>query len=278
MTAVAGMRNTGLAEMHSRHSSWTFWALAYAGLAAICLAAGLFDERTFQGVSVWYKPFKFALSLAAYFATLAWFATLLPDGYFSTVRGKLLTYIPVACALFEMLYILLQGARGEASHFNISTPFYGAMYALMGMGAVLLVFACLWMGSAILRHQGIKDIWPLSVGIGLIGTFVLGGTVGGYLGGAGSHWVGGAPTDAGAVPLVHWSRTGGDLRVAHFFGIHAMQIIPLFGLTLVWLQRAVNLSASAARAILIGASAAFAVLCAATFAQALRGQPLIGIN
>ena len=272
---AAGSHRGLLSELHARHSTWTYLAIAHAVLAAFCLLAGFIDERIFQGVSVWNKPYKFALSIAIYFATLAWFATLLPGGYFRTRRGKLLTGVPIVCALFEMLYILIQAARGEASHFNESTPLYGALYAMMGLGAVLMVSACLWMGSSILRHRGYRDIWPLSVSIGLIGTFVLGGTMGAYLGGAGSHWVGGDPTDAGGLPLVHWSRTGGDLRVAHFFGIHAMQIIPLFGLLIIALQRKFTLNALVARTLLVSASAAFAAFCIATFVEALRGLPLV---
>ena len=73
-----------LANLRHRHSAWYFWTLAYALLAGLCLVAGLFDERLFQGVSLWHKPFKFALSLAVYFVTLTWFANLMPQGYFDT--------------------------------------------------------------------------------------------------------------------------------------------------------------------------------------------------
>ncbi len=33
--------------------------------------------------------------------------------------------------------------------------------------------------------------------------------------------------EGGQVPLFGWNRSGGDLRVAHFLGIHAEQAIPL---------------------------------------------------
>ena len=102
----------------------------------------------------------------------------------------------------------------------------------------------------------------------------MGGGFGGYLGGANAHWVGGDATDAGGLPLVNWSRTGGDLRVAHFFGMHAMQVIPLLGAGLISLTNAGKLSDTQGRLILISASVVFAAFCTATFVQALNGSPL----
>ena len=45
-----------------------------------------------------------------------------------------------------------------------------------------------------------------------------------------SHWIGGTASDKQGLWLLGWSRDGGDLRVAHFFALHAMQLIPLAAL------------------------------------------------
>ena len=62
---------------------------------AFCLSAGAVDDRLFNGVSVWSKPFKFALSLAVYFATLLVFSRYLPIGYLGTKWGANIS--DVAC-------------------------------------------------------------------------------------------------------------------------------------------------------------------------------------
>ena len=72
---------------------------------------------------------------------------------------------------------------------------------------------------------------------------------------------------AGGLPLVSWSRSGGDLRVAHFFGMHAMQALPLLGVL-------VRNWRYGRTAVSVGAVlwSAIAVL---TFVQAINGKPFI---
>ena len=258
--------------LRQRHLLWYQIALAMAVLFGFCTLLAFIDDRTLLGVSVWSKPAKFSLSIAVYFVTLAWFAPLLPQDYFRSVRGRVLTWTPVICAVFEMLYIVVQGARGETSHFNTSTPFYATMYSLMGGGAVLMVLTCLMMGVEILRTHGIRNPFALAVALGLIGTFILGGSFGGYLGSSASgHWVGGAANDANGLVGFNWARDGGDLRVAHFFGMHAMQAVPLAAALL-----PEKLSRLRANSMIFLFFCLYAALSIWTFIQAVTGQPFLG--
>jgi hypothetical protein len=138
------------------------------------------------------------------------------------------------------------------------------MYGLMGLGAVTLVALAALLGLLVLFRpgRGVPRAWVLAIGLGLL----LGGLLGGFTGAAisvlGSPYVGGTASNAGGLPPFFWSRDGGDLRIAHFLGIHAMQGLPLLALL-------------GAGARLVGlAAAGWAALTLAVFALALRGVAL----
>lgn len=228
------------------------------------------DDRHFAGISVWIKPAKFALSISVYFATLALFSERLGRAFFQTRSGRAMSWLPVLCGAFEMIYIIIQAGQADASHFNYSSNFHSIMYALMGVGALTMVLICAWMGMAILGRHGYRNPMSLAIALGLILTFILGGGFGGYLSSAGSHWVGGVANDAQGLPLVGWATAGGDLRVAHFWGIHAMQIVPAAA----WPFR----NHAWGRAVAWSAAIAVTAISSATFWQALQGKAFLTLR
>jgi hypothetical protein len=253
-----------------RHLPWWRTTALFVGLTLVFGILAVADDRTFNGVSTWAKPLKFALSLAVYFATLAWFAPLMPNGYFEARKGRWLTNLPIVCAVLEIAYIALQAGRGEASHYNDTSMFYSLLYSLMGIGALSLVVVCAWMATAIAKRSGTRDAYTFAVVVGLWMTLVLGGGFGWYMGAQPGHWVGGAPTDAGGWWLMKWARDGGDLRVAHFFGMHAMQVLPVVG----WLAGRVMLRRGAI-ALVVAVGCLYAAFSTFTFLQALAGRPFV---
>jgi hypothetical protein len=200
-------------------------AIAFLLLFGLTYAFTGIDPRLVNGVSGWEKPAKFFLSLGLHVATLAWGLSLLDE---RNRRSRFVRYASntfVTAAVIELAYLSFQAARGEASHFNVSTTFTAIMYPLMGIGAVTLTTVTGLLGWRILRVR--KDAMGFATGWGFILAAVSTTLVAGYLSSMGSHWIGGDQTDATGLPFFHWSTTGGDLRVAHFVSLHIMQALPL---------------------------------------------------
>jgi hypothetical protein len=236
-----------------------------------CLLAMLVDARTTNDISVWIKPTKFFVSFFAYYATLAWAFGYVPTERQSSRAGQFVIRAAIAVGLLEMTWIVLAAANGVPAHFNFSSPVWGAAYAFAGIGSVVLITGILVQGIMIARQRSVLVApalrWALVAGavISFAGTL----TAAGYLSMGAGHWVGGEPTDAHGLLLMGWSRTGGDLRVAHFWALHAQQIVPAIGVGLVALRL------ERAKAAVVLASAAYVALIAFTLVQALRGEPFL---
>lgn len=173
----------------------------------------------------------------------------------------------VATGAFEAVYITWQGAVGQPSHFNTSTPFHTAMFILMGMAALLFTATSLPVAHQLWRHaDGMAPAYRLGAVLGLLLTFAAGAGGGVAISAHGGPLVGAAAGPG--LPLTGWSVTGGDLRVAHFLGVHAQQVLPLVGYLL---GVAGGRHASAAVAL---ATAAYLGLVGLALARAYAGLPL----
>lgn len=248
-----------------RNASPLFWRTSMAFLAAfaICMALQAVDPRLFNGISVWVKPAKFFLSLAVHMLTLGFGLTLLPERIRQSLGIRIAVVTMASMAILEMIYIAFRAARAEASHFNISSEVAALLYNAMGAGAAAMMLATAWIGWQVLRH-GPRSLLGRATGSGFVIAAVLTLIVGFTLGGMGSHWIGGDQTDATGLPLLGWSTTGGDLRIAHFIGLHVMQVLPVAALF-------------SNRSLVLTSGLLVAIAAAATYAQALMGLPLIAL-
>ena len=244
-------------------------ALLLVALGALALQA--FDPRLLaSGVNVWVKPAKFLSSFGIFALTAAWlFGYVRPERRRSRPM-RITAGILIVAGTLELLYIGWQGASGLESHFNTGTAFHAIMYALMGLFAVALVGTTLPLAWEIGRRPaaGLRPDFVAAVVIGLLLTFLLGGGLGGYMSSQVGHSVG---ATGGHVPIFGWNRSGGDLRVAHFLGIHAQQIIPIV------MALAAPLSILLRWLILIGGTTLYAAVTIAVFAQAVAGRALFPI-
>lgn len=254
-------------EFLRRQPALAIYGAALLALAVVAVIALQLDPRRIGETGVWTKPAKFLGSIGIFSLTAAWFF-----GYIAPQRRRAPLMIATIAVLlvagsFELVYIGWQGWRGEASHWNLTTPFHARMYQLMGIGAVLLVATTLPLAWQIARHpaRGLRPDFVAAVVIGLVLTFALGGGLGGYMSAQSGHAVG--PEGAG-LPIVGWNRLGGDLRVAHFMGMHAQQAIVLLALAVA------GLATRARWTLIIGGAVCYMFVTIALWLQAVAGKPL----
>lgn len=253
-------------------------AATMAVLMIPTLGAHLIDARTLNDVSVWDKPLKFEASLIVHLVTMGLVLRALNP---EQRCGKLSAILSLATSFFaltEMLYLIIQAARGRASHFNYDTPLETTLYSVMGAGAVTLV-VCSFIWGVMVWRQPLNTIGPgtrLGIGLGLtlgsVMTLLVAGVMSSGVMGSHQHWVGGVYSDANGLPLAGWSSTGGDLRVPHFFATHTLQALPLLGLL------ADRLAPKRAWSIVAGGGVLSAIVVALLFFQALSGQPLLRLS
>jgi hypothetical protein len=262
-------------------------ALILLGIASlITLAAALIllllDPRVITGAPAWAKPAKFGLSIAFYSFTLVWML-----GYVSG-HPRLVRWVGNLTALalaVELALIVLQVVRGVRSHFNYSTPFDTTVFMSMAFFIVLTWVMGLVAAVLLLRQRLLDPVlaWSLRLGllVALVGAglaFLMTGhptpaqlaliKAGQPSPEIGAHSVG--VEDGGpGLPFLGWSTTGGDLRIPHFLGLHALQAIPLagFAVTRLFRRRRVALVWTVGIAYL-----GFVLLL--TW-QALRGQSIV---
>lgn len=267
-----------VAELFHRDRLLTTVAVLLLVGAVLMSLGAPFDTRTVTGLNPWIKPSKFAVSFAAYFLTLAWLLAYLPGPRRSV---RLISGLSAAGILFEMPVLVGQAARGVGSHFNFSTYFDLSLSGLMGIGAFLQMGMLAWALALFCRKNdelprlylfGIRAgmALPLLGVIPAIAMLLLR-----------QHNVG-VPDGGPALPLFDWSTSGGDLRIAHFLGLHAIQVLPFLGFVLS--QRSSpnvatsNATASRGLAIMVLATGLYGLVMLATFTQALAGLPLIAIG
>jgi hypothetical protein len=251
-----------------------------AALAAFGLGLGL-DARLVLGAPVWLKPAKFAASISVYCLTLLWVFSLLP-GHVRT--RKLVGWTTAAVMLIEMGIIGTQAARGTTSHFNVSTPLDAALWMIMGSAIVTQTLSTIAVAVALFRERFADRALGWSLRLGMVIT-IAGAFIGGVMtrpteaqvaemragrpSVSGAHTVGAGDGGPG-LAVTGWSREHGDVRIAHFVGLHALQALPLLALAL----RRSRAGRDQQVRLVFTAAGSYVALVGILLWQALRGQPL----
>ena len=138
----------------------------------------------------------------------------------------------------------------------------------MGIFILLNTVMTAWAVYLVWRHRPFGPasyVWGVRLGLLL---FLIGSVLGGIMIHNMRHTVG-APDGGPGLPGLGWSTRAGDLRIAHFLGMHALQVLPLLGWGLAsWRPR---------RAVLLTwvGAALYAGAVAGLFGMAVAGRPLL---
>jgi hypothetical protein len=202
--------------------------LADSGLLYLFVFVGLailpiFDSRELLGVSVWNKPLKFFISTTILLWTIGWIMIEIPN-----LKGvKFISRIVLGLLTAELILLSYQAIQGKLSHFNISSPTDGIIFGIMGILILLNSFCFIYLLFLVSKVKTLPKGYKLGIQLGLI-IFLIGGYEGYLMAGRLSHTVGAADGQKGYY-LLGWAKEYGDLRIFHFLGLHALQILTLAG-------------------------------------------------
>jgi len=249
-----------LTRIRNISPAFYYCGLAHFALFALMLIISQFDQRQLMGINLWIKPMKFALSIAIYSLTWPLFLQYLP---FERIKKRFINF-SVFALIFEMVCIATQAARGQLSHYNIAGLYNSLVFSLMGIVIASQTLFALYIGFLFFKVKAVQIpatlLWSIRLGIIMAGIFAF---EGGVMATRLAHTVGASDGGQG-LPFFNWSRIAGDLRIAHFMGLHALQIVPLF---------AFFTGFKNVRAVIIFAAVYFALVSLLLY-NAMQGRPL----
>lgn len=262
-------------------------ALLHLIVLLVAIVGIIVDDRVITGMPAWVKPAKFAISISIYSLTFVWLIG------FIRRAPKLASLAANATAVgfvVEMAIIALQAARGTTSHFNNSTPLDTALFGIMGL-FILVVWLMNLLVAIMLVWENIENpalamgirlgLWLTLIGasIGVLMVLPTEDQIARMRAGEDVEFVGahgiGAPDGGPGLPFVGWNRYAGDLRPAHFLGLHALQVMPLFG----WfVSRRKSLSRKQQRSLVILTGVFYLLTIVVLLAEAARGESVVSAD
>ncbi len=245
-------------ELKARNESLFYFGLICLAFALLCLALTKMTSTQVYNISAWIKPLKFAFSTFLFSWAMAWYCYYLPSFNITYYN-----WVVIVMLGFEIVYIALQAGKGQLSHYNLSTPMYAFLYSMMATAATLVTLYTAYVGYLFFANDfpslPTYYVWAIRWGIVLFVMFSFEGFV---MGSRLTHTIGGPDGGAG-IPFLNWSTKFGDPRVAHFIGMHALQVLPILAFYLLKNTKTILL-----------ASIVYALLALFTLVQALQGRPL----
>jgi len=282
MSSVLRSIRRQLVQLWHENRPLTGVTLLMVGVLAVTSIGLIVDPRTIGGDPAWLKPAKFAVSTGIYSLTLAWLLTYLPDW---PGTRRVVSLVTAVVFVLEVAIIVIQATRGVTSHFNVGTPRDAVLFAVMGAAIGIQtvvsgqVAVALWrqpfadraLGTALRAAMVLTLLGAASAGLMTMPTAEQRAALSTThtMPRSGAHTVG-APDGGPGLAGTGWSRNHGDLRIPHFFGLHALQALPLLAL-IVRRRRSQHEALQLVRVAATSYAALFGIL----LVQALRGESLI---
>jgi hypothetical protein len=220
--------STFFASIKTKNELLFFFGL-FCFLAGLCCLIGTkSSENQLFGVSVWLKPMKFFISTGIMAWTMAYFMHFLANQNQVSVYN--ISFVVLLS--IELFLIVYQAFNNEPSHFNQNNDFGKVVFSVMAVTITIFMLHTAFIGSLFFLQKefAASDVLITAIQISFIITVVFafeGFAMGAIL----KHTVGATDGTEG-LPIVNWSKNHGDLRIAHFFGLHALQLVPLLSVLL----------------------------------------------
>jgi hypothetical protein len=246
-------------QLKIRNETLFYYGLLCLILSVIFIILTKCTNTQVYNVNSWYKPFKFAFSTFLFAWAMAWYCYYLPNFNINSFNWTVIILLG-----FEIFYIAFQASKGQLSHYNLSTPVYAALYSMMALAATLVTLYTAYIGVLFFTNSFPElpnyYVWAIRLSIILFVVFSFEGFA---MGSKLNHSVG-ALNDNSNLFIIGWSKTVGDLRVSHFIGMHALQVLPFLSY---YVLKNTKLT--------FGLSIIYGMLAIMTLIQALKGRPFI---
>lgn len=251
---------TLLTELYHRNKILSlFGSISLLGVG-ICALLILTTNTNVLGLNAWVKPMKFFASTVIFCWSMSW--------YMSSLNQKMVVSIfswTVVITLgFELIWISFKAYNGELSHFNISSVLNGVMFGMMGLAITIMTLFTAYIGllffTGSFPNLPASYVWGIRLGILFFVVFAFEG----FLMSSNMGHTIGAPDGGKGLRILNWSVTNGDLRVAHFVGMHSLQVLPIAGYYFLKTGKAI-----------VGFSVLYLAIAALILVQSLMGIPLI---
>lgn len=202
--------------------------LLYYGLLSLSFAIFFgvlvkINPNPILGVSGWIKPVKFCLSITIIAWTMGYYMQFLEN----QVQVRLYSWSLIVLLSIEIILISYQASQGKISHFNQEDYRGKIIFGTMAFAISLFIVHTAYISLLFFSQTTFRanQTTILAIKLSLLITLLF--ACEGFIMGAILKHTIGNPDGSKGLPIVNWSQQYGDLRVAHFFGIHALQCIPI---------------------------------------------------